>query len=53
MIEGRHTSRQAPLWGPARPTLVMPEAGCRSHALHQVVKRISFVNDRLREASRR
>ena len=52
MIEGRHTSRRAPLW-PRRPTLVMPEAGCRSHALHQVDKRISFVNHRLREASRR
>jgi hypothetical protein len=45
--------KSTPLWLPPGPILAMPEARCQSHALHQMDKLISFVNDPVREASRR
>jgi hypothetical protein len=42
-----------PLWLPPRRILAMLKACCQSYAQHQVDKLILFVNDPVREASRR
>jgi hypothetical protein len=51
--EQRAADKSMPLWLPPRRILAMLKACCQSYALHQVDKLILFVNDPVREASRR